>query len=228
MATQVNRASDLSNISGLGNFWMLKVEDLGTKKIEELDIPTYKDGKISEDTAFDLLGKMTMDSVSFTGDDQDINKVRYTDGSVGITLVQDGNFGISCSNMNISPVMCEGLLNMTKVGTPVDDPTANKTFAHGLAYGKDDKMGYISPALVYIEFLDSVDYAGILIPYSTIASRLDPTGNRTDVWSININISSNECPKAFQGTDITAVYEGVSYILVPKKQFKKETTTVGA
>ena len=220
----INRVSELNNISGLGNFWMAKVPDLiatNTQTATDYTIETEKLPKIKDDGSlesnFDLLGKMTMDSISFAGDEQDIVKQRYTDGSVGITLVQDGTFAISCTNMNIAPEMCEGLLNMDKITAAAAGETTD--FSSALAYGKNDKMGYISPAAVYIEFLDSPQFKGILLPYATVSSRLDPTGNKTDIWQISMNVSANECPLKYNGKVYTKKYFGVSYILVPKNTF---------
>lgn len=218
MAT--NLGSILNTVGGVGRLWLFNYSKDwdGTKKLEELIIPFTEAGVINSSVLFDLVGKLDMDSVEDAGEDMDIVDHRFTDGSVGVKLVSDGTYGLTCQSMNIAEDICTNLLLMKK--TTAGD--ANTLGKNSLAYGQDGDMGFINPCAVFIEALSSDKYSGILYPYASLSSKLVVAGNKTDIWTINMNIGAQNCPlktldKTGAAQDLTTIWGEASYVLIPKR-----------
>lgn len=215
-----NLSSLLNTIGGVGRLWLFNYGKNwdGTKKIEELAIPFTTAGAIDTTVDFDLVGKLNMDSVEDAGEDMNIVDHRFTDGSVGVKLVEDGTYGFTAQSMNIAEDICVEILNMLKTTTG----TANTLGKDSLAYGQDGRMGFINPCAIYLETLSSDKYSGILYPYASLSADLQIAGNKTDIWVVNMNIGAQNCPlKALDKTgaskDLTAIWGESSYILIPKR-----------
>lgn len=222
MAT--NLSSVLNTIGGVGRLWIYNYGKAwnGAKKIEDLVIPFTTSGNIGANVDFDLVGKLDMDSVDTNGDDMNIVDHKFTDGSVGVKLVEDGTYGFSCQSMNVAELICENILNMKKEA--VASAAAVKNLGDDyLAYGIDGNIGFINPCAIFLETLTSDKYSGILYPYASLSASLKIAGNKTDIWTININAGAQNCPlKALTMTgttaDLTAKWGEASYILIGKKR----------
>ena len=216
-----NLGTLLNIVGGVGRLWIYpygKNWD-GTTKIEDMMIPFTTAGIIDSSVEFDLVGKLNMDSVEDAGEDMNIVDHRFTDGSVGVKLVEDGTYGINCQSMNIAEDICVELLNMTKNTTTT---TANTLGKDALAYGQDGTMGYINPCGIYLETLSSDKYSGILYPYASLTADLQVAGNKTDIWVVNMQIGAQNCPlktldKTGASKELTALWGEATYILIPKR-----------
>lgn len=215
-----NLSSLLSTVGGVGRLWLFNYGKNwdGTKKIEEMIIPFTTSGVIDGTVDFDLIGKLDMDSVEDAGEDMNVVDHRFTDGSVGVKLVEDGTYGLTCQSMNIAEDICVELLNMVKTTTGSD----NTLGKNSLAYGQDGKMGFINPCAIFLETLSSDKYSGILYPYASLGADLQVAGNKTDIWVVNMNIGAQNTPlKALDKTgaskDLTAIWGESTYVLIPKR-----------
>lgn len=225
MAT--NLSSLLNTVGGVGRLWIFNYQKNwdGTKKIEELAIPFTTGGVIDSSVDFDLVGKLDMDSVEDAGEDMNIVDHRFTDGSVGVKLVEDGTYGFTCQSMNIAEDICKELLNMVKTTAGLDNTLGKDS----LAYGQDGAMGFINPCAIFLETLSSDKYSGILYPYASLAADLQIAGNKTDIWVVNMNIGAQNTPlkaldKSNTSKDLTAIWGEATYVLIPKRT----TTTSGS
>lgn len=235
-----NLAASLGNISGVGIFYICPLTDAtrnastfgitavtesneftGGIKMEALALPSMSDLATGE---FDGIGYMNLDSVEKQGDEPTITKHKYTDGTIALTAVTDGTFGLKGATLNAAPEMCKKLLNMRDVSA------TGTGLGKGLVYGVDangnSAMGLINPAMVYIEFLQSPDYKGIFIPYAMINTTLVAKGNKNDVWTLDLTIDAQKCPTEIPVTVATKDYDypfttattygGASYALIEK------------
>lgn len=217
MAT--NLSASLHTIGGVGRLWILNYAKNwgGTKKIEELATPSFDGTNITGD--FDLVGKLDMDSVDNAGDDINIVDHKFTDGSIGVRLAEDGTYGFTCQSMNIAPAICTTLLNMSE--ETIETTAAILSSKGSLAYGKGGTMGYINPCAIFLETLNSDKYSGILFPYAAVTAKLQIAGNKTDIWTINIEVGAQNCPLntlSSSGTTetLTVKWGDAAYVLVPK------------
>lgn len=221
MAT--NLSASLHTIGGVGRLWILNYAKnwSGSTTIEALATPSFDGTTITGD--FDLVGKLDMDSVDNAGDDINIVDHKFTDGSIGVRVTEDGTYGFTCQSMNIAPDICRTLLNMTEEAT--GDANALLGGKNSLAYGTGGTMGYINPCAIFLETLNSDKYSGILFPYAAVTAKLQIAGNKTDIWTINIEVGAQNCPlNTLNSTGIskplTVKWGEVVYVLVPKPTVK--------
>jgi hypothetical protein len=217
MAT--NLSASLHTIGGVGRLWILDYANNwdGKTTIEALGIPSFNGSVITG--FFDLVGKLDMDSVDNAGDDINIVDHKFTDGSVGVRLAEDGTYGFTCQSMNIAPIICKTLLNMSEETASTSTTTLGGKGS--LAYGKNSTMGYINPCAVFLETLNSDIYSGILFPYASLTAKLQIAGNKTDIWTINIEVGAQNCPlqtlcSTGDTATLTAKLAEAAYVLVPK------------
>lgn len=221
MAT--NLSESLHTIGGVGRLWILNyAKNWENGVIEGMATPEYKGGNITGN--FDLIGKLDMDSVDNAGDDINIVDHKFTDGTIGVRLAEDGTYGFTCQSMNVASEICTNLLNMTENTTGTDNVLGGKG---SLVYGTGSAMGFINPCAIFLETLNSDKYQGILFPYAAVTAKLQIAGNKTDIWTINIEVGAQNCPlktlnNSGASTTLTAVWGEATYVMVPKI---KETTT---
>lgn len=217
MAT--NLSASLHTIGGVGRLWILDYAKNwnGETTIEALATPSFDGTTITG--VFDLIGKLDMDSVDNAGDDINIVDHKFTDGSVGVRLAEDGTYGFTCQSMNIAPDICTALLNMSEETTSTDTTVLGGKGS--LAYGKGSTMGYINPCAIFLETLNSDIYSGILFPYASVSAKLQIAGNKADIWTINIEVGAQNCPlntlcSTGKTATLTENLGETAYVLVPK------------
>lgn len=213
-ATNLN--SVVSSIQGVSTIWIMEHSKLPTGELlEELPFPTIA-GLASG--AFDCIGKFGEGTFSQEGEDTSVESKKYTDGSVAFTTVKKGTYGLKGELHNVNRAICTNVLKLKAVAADAAPTTGaineNKTLVY------DATSGWIDNAAVLIEFASSNAYKGMLIPNTSVASKMLIKGDSTDNMTIEMKMEFSDAPEqvvvASTAVDFTADYIGASFILIEK------------
>lgn len=217
-----NLNSVLSTIQGVSTLWIMEHANhpstvASPKLLEGLVLPSVTAGVVSGD--FDCVGKFAEGTFSQEGDDITVEDKKYTDGSVALTTIKQGTYGMKGELHNVNEAVCKKVLKMTEIAA-VAGSTGKIEENKMLAYGATS--GSISEAVVYIEFDKSNAYKGMLIPKSSIASKFLMKGDSTDNMTIESRFNFSEAPveinKAGEtgAVSFTTAYAGKTWLLIAK------------
>ena len=212
-ATNLN--SVVSSIQGVSTIWIMEHSKLPSGKLlEELPFPTIA-GLASG--AFDCIGKFGEGTFSQEGEDTSVESKKYTDGSVAFTTVKKGTYGLKGELHNVNRAICTNVLKLTAVDAAATSTGAineNKTLVY------DATSGWIDNAAVLIEFASSNAYKGMLIPNTSVASKMLIKGDSTDNMTIEMKMDFSDAPEqvvvSSTAVDFTDDYKGASFILIEK------------
>ena len=211
-----NLSSVVSGIQGMSTLFKMKHEDLPEgKTLEELPLPTLT-GIASG--AFDAIGKFAEGTFSVEGEDTSVETKKYTDGSVAFSTVQRGTYGLKGNLHNVASLVMEHVLGMETVA---GESGSDGIIGEHASLKYTDASGFIGAAAFYIQFDTSSEYEGILIPNTSVASKLMLAGDSIDNAQIELTLTLAEAPeKVIVGSserDYTDIYKGTQYVLIKKK-----------
>lgn len=139
---------------------------------------------------WNYLGCLDMNDIKFECTDPKLIEFKTTDERLILQKHRNGDFKFNVSTINLNPDICTNILKMNKISDGVGTPN---TLGNSLT-GDDNNTGFLSDQLIYISFIDSLMYQGLLVPYCTILSKLNPNGKQTDNWDIEMEVKSFACP----------------------------------